>query len=127
MTVNSTGNPRLAGATEFRRHGIHRILTNRRQQTSSCYTFSIINRMTTPIPTRFSDADLAIIDRLVAEGVGQNRSDVVRQAVGRLDDAVRRERAGQAIADSYRITPQTKEDDELAMASAIAMTEAEPW
>ena len=92
-----------------------------------CSTFGILVCMTTPIPTRFSDNELAVIDRLVAEGVGQNRSDVVRQAVGRLDEAVRRERTGQAIADSYRIRPQTQEDNELAMANAIAMTEAEPW
>lgn len=83
--------------------------------------------MTTPIPTRFSDEELAAIDRLVAEGVGQNRSDVIRQAVERLDDAVRRARLGKAIADSYRIKPQNPEDDEMAMANAIAMTEAEPW
>lgn len=83
--------------------------------------------MTTPIPTRFSDEELAVIDRLVAEGVGQNRSDVIRQAVERLDDAVRRARVGQAIADAYRTHPQTAEDDDLALANAIAMTEAEPW
>jgi len=83
--------------------------------------------MTTPIPTRFSDEELATIDRLVAEGVGQNRSDVIRQAVERLDDAVRRSRVGQKIADSYRDQPQTAEDDKLALANAVAMIEAEPW
>ena len=83
--------------------------------------------MTTPIPTRFSDAELATIDRLIADGVGQNRSDVIRQAVERLDDAVRRQRIGQTIADSYRTAPPTSDDDDLAMANAIAMTEAESW
>ncbi|MBK9177976.1 MAG: hypothetical protein IPM45_00150 [Acidimicrobiales bacterium] len=67
------------------------------------------------------------IDRLVAEGVGRNRSDVIRRAVERLDDAVRRERVGQASAESYRTRPQTTEDDELALANAIALTEAESW
>lgn len=83
--------------------------------------------MTTPVPTRFSDDELAIIDRLVAEGVGRNRSDVIRHAIGRLDEAVRRSRLGQTIADSYRDHPQTRDDDLLALANAMAMTEAEPW
>lgn len=83
--------------------------------------------MTTPVPTRFSDDELAVIDRLVAEGVGQNRSDVIRRAVERLDDSVRRTRIGEAIANSYRDLPQTADDDDQAMANALAMTEAESW
>ena len=35
--------------------------------------------------------------------------------------------SGAAIAASYREHPQTLDDNELAMASAIALTEAEPW
>jgi hypothetical protein len=34
---------------------------------------------------------------------------------------------GAAIARSYREHPQSTDDDELAMASALALTEAEPW
>ena len=68
-----------------------------------------------------------MIDRLVADGVGENRSDVIRRGVHYLDDAVRRARAGEAIAESYRSRPQSPDDDALAMASAVAMTEAEPW
>lgn len=83
--------------------------------------------MTTPIPTRFSDDELEVIDELVAQGVGASRSAVIRRAVTHLADAVRRARTGAAIASSYRERPQTAEDDELAMASAIALTEAEPW
>lgn len=83
--------------------------------------------MTTPVPTRFSRSELGVIDRLVADGVGANRSDVIRRAVHRLDEAVRRDRVGRAIAESYRTQPQTTEDDRLALANAIAMTEAEPW
>ncbi|MFP3900805.1 MAG: ribbon-helix-helix domain-containing protein [Acidimicrobiia bacterium] len=83
--------------------------------------------MTTPVPTRFSDDELRRIDELVAEGIGDSRSAVIRRAVVHLSDAVRRARVGAAIADSYRQHPQTPEDDELAMASAIALTEAEPW
>jgi Arc/MetJ-type ribon-helix-helix transcriptional regulator len=64
---------------------------------------------------------------LVDEGVGESRSAVIRQGVHHLADAVHRARVGAAIADSYREHPQTSDDDDLAMASAIALTEAEPW
>ncbi len=83
--------------------------------------------MTTPVPTRFSEAELQLIDELVDEGVGDTRSAVIRRGVHHLADSVRRARVGRAIAESYRQRPQSAEDDELAMASAIAMTEAEPW
>lgn len=83
--------------------------------------------MTTPVPTRFSKHELALLDELVAEGLGANRSAVIRRAVAHLSDAARRRRVGAAIADSYRQQPQSAEDDDLAMASAVALTEAEPW
>lgn len=83
--------------------------------------------MTTPVPTRFSDDELALIDELVDEGVGETRSAVIRKGVHHLAAAVRRANVGAAIATSYLEVPQTSEDDDLAMASAIAMTEAEPW
>lgn len=83
--------------------------------------------MTTPVPTRFTDEELALIDELVDEGVGVSRSAVIRQGVHHLADAVRRSRVGAAIVESYREHPQTTDDDELAMANAIALTKAEPW
>jgi Arc/MetJ-type ribon-helix-helix transcriptional regulator len=83
--------------------------------------------MTTPVPTRFTEDELAVIDQLVAEGVGDSRSAVIRRGVLHLADSVRRARTGAAIAASYRDQPQTPDDDDLAMASAIALTEAEPW
>ncbi len=83
--------------------------------------------MTTPVPTRFTADELAIIDELVQEGVGASRSAVIRRGVHQLADSVRRARVGASIARSYREDPQSPEDDELAMASAMAMTEAEPW
>lgn len=83
--------------------------------------------MTSPVPTRFSDDELALIDELVAKGVGANRSDVIRRGVHHLADAFHRAQIGATIAQSYRERPQSPEDDVLAMANAIAMTEAEPW
>lgn len=101
--------------------------SDQEESSRSCSTKRILKCMTTPIPTRFSDEELAIIDRLVSGGVGKNRSDVIRRAVEHLDDAVRRARIGEAIVNSYRDHPQSSEDDAFAMANAIAMTEAEPW
>lgn len=86
-----------------------------------------MKRMTTPVPTRFSDEELALIDDLVEQGIGESRSAVIRRGVHHLADVVRRARVGADIAASYRERPQTPEDDDLAMANAIAMTEAEPW
>lgn len=87
----------------------------------------MLERVTTPVTTRFSDEELALIDELVLGGVGDSRSAVIRRGVHHLADSVRRAGIGAAIAESYRARPQTTDDDELAMASAIALTEAEPW
>ena len=83
--------------------------------------------ITAPVPTRFSARQIETIDRLVAAGIGENRSEVIRRAVEHLSESVERARLGRVIADSYRTQPQTVDDDEQAMANAIAMTEAEPW
>jgi Arc/MetJ-type ribon-helix-helix transcriptional regulator len=83
--------------------------------------------VTTPVPTRFSDEEIGLLDELVAAGIGETRSAVVREAVVRLADAVRRAEDGAAIAASYRDSPQSADEDQLALANAIAMTEAEPW
>lgn len=83
--------------------------------------------MTTPVPTRFSRSELAAIDRLVAEGAGDNRSDVIRRALAHFIDITTRAAVGEAIAASYRAVPQSRADDDLAMANALALTEAEPW
>lgn len=83
--------------------------------------------MTRPVPTRFTDDELALIDELVEAGFGENRSAVIRRGVHHLADAARRGRVGATIAASYRDRPQTEEDAALAMANAQALTEAEPW
>lgn len=83
--------------------------------------------MTTPVPTRFTNEELTLIDELVREGVAESRSAVIRKGVHHLVDSIRRAKIGEAIAQSYQDRPQTAEDDDLAMANAIAMTEAEPW
>ena len=81
----------------------------------------------TPVPTNFTDDELALIDDLVKQGVGDSRSAVIRKGVHHLSDVARRANAGAVIATSYRENPQTSEDDDVAMANANALTEAEPW
>ncbi len=87
----------------------------------------ILTRMTSAIPTRFSDDELVLIDELVAQGVGPNRSAVIRRGLHELADAQWRVRTGEKIAASYRANPQSADDDDLALANACALTEAEPW
>lgn len=94
---------------------------------ASSSTICILTRMTIPVPTRFTADELALIDELVDEGIGASRSAVIRRSVHHLADSVRRARVGASIVRSYREHPQSLEDDELALASAMAMTEAEPW
>ncbi len=91
------------------------------------FYISYTDCVTSPVPTRFSERQTRDIDRLVASGVGTNRSDVVRQAVDHFVESTRRRQEGEAIAESYRRMPQDTEEDDAAMANAIAMTEAEPW
>jgi Arc/MetJ-type ribon-helix-helix transcriptional regulator len=83
--------------------------------------------MSIPIPTRFTSDELAMIDQLVDHGVADSRSAVIRRGVHLLADSVQRAKIGESIAASYRAVPQTRDDDDVAMANAIAMTEAEPW
>jgi len=83
--------------------------------------------MTTQVPTRFPDDELRALDQLVADGVAHSRSEAIRLAVERLAEAHRRDRIGRSIAEAYAELPQTPEENELALASAIAMAEAEPW
>ena len=91
------------------------------------YSERILQAMSRPIPTRFTDEELALLDELVDAGLGENRSAVIRRGLHHLADAVRRGRVGAAMAASYRDLPQTDDDFSQAMANAIALTEAEPW
>ena len=61
-----------------------------------------------PVPVRFSKKQIEAMDRLVEEEVGVTRSEVIRRAVERLDDTVRRSRIGEEIVESYRKQPQTE-------------------
>jgi Arc/MetJ-type ribon-helix-helix transcriptional regulator len=82
---------------------------------------------TVQVPTRFSEDEIAALDQLVNEGIGANRSEVIRIAFHNLVEWNRRRRIGEAIAQSYRDVPQTDEEVEWALANAYALTEAESW
>jgi Arc/MetJ-type ribon-helix-helix transcriptional regulator len=84
-------------------------------------------RMTTPIATRLDASDIEMLDRLVADGIGANRSAVIRIALAQLDDAVRRGRIGAEIAESYRTLPESDDEFVWAVANAGAITEEETW
>jgi Arc/MetJ-type ribon-helix-helix transcriptional regulator len=70
--------------------------------------------MTIQVPTRMDDDDVAHLDELIKEGVGETRSQVIRTAVAELYDRHRRARVGADIARSYRDVPQSPADDEWA-------------
>jgi predicted nuclease of restriction endonuclease-like (RecB) superfamily/Arc/MetJ-type ribon-helix-helix transcriptional regulator len=83
--------------------------------------------MTIQVPTRFRETEVQALDELVADGVADSRSEVIRLAVARLAERHRRAKVGAAIVAAYRAEPQTAEEDAWALANAIALTEAEPW
>ena len=68
-----------------------------------------------------------MLDELVADGVAESRSQVIRFAVAEFADTHRRRKIGEAIAAAYREVPQSNEEQAWAHANAMALTEAEPW
>lgn len=68
-------------------------------------TTRILKRLTTPVPTRFSDEELALIDDLVEQGIGDSRSAVIRQAIHQLAELVRRARVGADVTSTIRAIP----------------------
>lgn len=105
----------------------HRLVQGLIPATATCTTDRILKGMTTAIPTRFTDEEIALIDDLVVRGVAANRSALIRRGLHELADAERRARTGAEIAASYRRQPQSDDEIDVAMANAIALTEAEPW
>jgi len=85
----------------------------------------ILEAMSKPVPTRFSEEELAVLDELVAHGVGDSRSAVIRHAVQRLDDATFTERKRQQLlAETDRYLAEVYEEigepstEEMARAEA---------
>ncbi len=83
--------------------------------------------MTTQVPTRFGEDELAALDQLVADGVADSRSEAIRLAVAKLHDQHRRARIGEEIAAAYRAMPQTPEELAWGMDSADDLAAEESW
>ncbi len=81
----------------------------------------------TQLVARIPDAVLGQLDRLVAEGVFETRSDAVREALVQLIDRHRRAEIGRQIVEGYLRVPQTEEEFEWADAAGREMVEEEPW
>lgn len=81
----------------------------------------------TQLVARIPEEVVAELDRLVASGSFESRSDLVREALVVYLDRLRREEIGRQIVEGYRRMPQT--DEELAAADRMTreMIEEEPW
>jgi Arc/MetJ-type ribon-helix-helix transcriptional regulator len=77
--------------------------------------------------TRVDQALLEEIDRLVAEGAAESRSDAVRVALRQLIERRRRSEVGRAIIAEYEAHPQTEAEVGWADVATVAMIAEEPW
>ena len=81
----------------------------------------------TQLVTRI-DAELArSIDRLIADGIAESRSDAVRKGLRALIDQTRRRGSADAIIAGYSIHPQTDEEVAWADEATRRMIAEEPW
>jgi Arc/MetJ-type ribon-helix-helix transcriptional regulator len=83
--------------------------------------------MTTQLAIRFADDDVRLLDEMVHAGVGRNRTEIVRLALGRLFQEERRRRAAEAAAAMWAEFPETAEELARARATAVEYCDAEDW
>lgn len=76
---------------------------------------------------RFSKKQVEAIDLLVAEGVGESRSEVICRAVERLDEAICQMRAKLEIEQSNRRRPERRPEEIAALAVEIALEGRDRW
>ncbi len=77
--------------------------------------------------TRVDDRLLADVDQLVTEGVASTRSDAVRLGLEALVERHRREQAGRAIVEGYRLHPQNNAELAGLDEATRSLVEEEPW
>ncbi len=77
--------------------------------------------------TRVDAELLAEIDRLVAEGAVESRSEAVRTALRQLIERRRRAEIGRAIVAEYEGRPQDAVEVGWADSATLAMIAEEPW
>jgi Arc/MetJ-type ribon-helix-helix transcriptional regulator len=80
--------------------------------------------MTTQVPVRLTDRDLAVLDALVAGGRYANRSDALRAALGRLAEEERDRQIDAAYARGYGKHPQEEWVGEAGLAGLTAFDAA---
>ena len=83
--------------------------------------------MTTQIAVKLPDGLVAELDRLVADGSFDSRSDAVRHGIEALVRHGERQRIDRAFVAGFRRVPDR--DDELAQATRLAVQAIndEPW
>lgn len=80
--------------------------------------------MTTQVPVRLTDRDLALLDALVAGGRYANRSDALRAALARLADEERERGINAAYARGYGEHPQEEWVAQAGLAGLVAFDAA---
>ena len=80
--------------------------------------------MTTQVPVRLTDRDLALLDALVAGGRYANRSDALRAALARLADEEREREIDAAYARGYGEHPQEEWVAQAGLAGLVAFDAA---
>ncbi len=83
--------------------------------------------MTTQIALELPDATVRRLDALVTDGIFENRSQAVQQAIGSLSSAMARTAVDRAFADGFARQPETGGELADATRLAIESIEDEPW
>lgn len=81
----------------------------------------------TQLVTRIDDELAGLVDKLIAEGVVESRSDAVRRGLHVLIDQHDRRRTAEAIISGYQSHPQTAEEVGWADIATVRMIGEEPW
>ena len=81
--------------------------------------------MTTQVPVRLTDADLAALDAAVARGRFANRSEALRAGLDRILYEERQREIDETYATAYAKHPQEEWVGELGLAGLAAFDKAE--
>lgn len=81
----------------------------------------------TQLAVRLDDDTVAQIDELVRRGRFTSRTEALRAAMSSFLENERRRQVGEAIAEGYRLIPQSDEEIARAEQAALAMILEEPW
>ncbi|MCY4193708.1 MAG: ribbon-helix-helix domain-containing protein [bacterium] len=82
---------------------------------------------TKQIPLRLSEALLADLDALVADGAYRSRAAAIRAGIQAILHKERQRQIDREIIDGYARHPQTEAEKQTALASMRQAIEEEPW